>query len=69
MSRSQRILNSALNKRVGSAQETLAVLKALTVWVQPSINNVHGHMQLPQPQPACFTRMYHSTSRRTWRSV
>ena len=21
------------------------------------------------PQPACFTRMYHSTSRRTWRSV
>ena len=27
-----------------------------------------GEVSIP-PQPACFTRMYHSTSRRTWRSV
>ena len=61
-------LDGALNQRLGAAQEPLAVLQALAARVQPPIDDVHGHCRCP-PQPACFTRMYHSTSRRTWRSV
>ena len=62
-------LDGALNQRLGPAQKPLAVLKALAARIQTPIDDVHGHYTLHPPQPACFTRMYHSTSRRTWRSV
>ena len=62
------------------AQEALTVLEALPLRVQPPIDNVHrflhqiGYCGFSDPPPrsdqfACLTRMYHSTSRRTWRSV
>ena len=69
-------LHRALNQGLGAAQEPLAVFQALAAWIQPPIDDEHRHYAHPQfvallrpPQPACFTRMYHSTSRRTWRSV
>ena len=63
------LLDGALNQGLGPTQEPLPVLKTLAARIQPPVNDVHGiHCSHP-PQPACFTRMYHSTSRRTWRSV
>src|SRR6266404_9065061 len=59
-----RFLDGALNQRLGTAQEPLAVLEAFTTRIQAPIDDVHSHCCI-RPQPACFTRMYHSTSRRT----
>jgi len=57
-----RFLDGAQNQRLGTAQEPLAVLQAFTTRIQAPIDDVHSHCCIP-PQPTCFTRMYHSTSR------
>ncbi len=57
-------LDGASNQRLGAAQKTLAVFETLATRIQTPINDVHGRPR-SRPQPACFTRMYHSTSRRT----
>ena len=62
------LLDRTLNQRLGTTQEPLAVLETFAARVQAPVDDIKGHCFLP-PQPACFTRIYHSTSRRTCRSV
>ena len=70
MSRScEAFVHRLLHQRLGPAQEALAVGEALAARIQAAVDDVHGHVLHPAAQPACFTRMYHSTSRRTCRSV
>src|SRR6266702_6082460 len=55
----RRFLDGALNQRLGTAQETLAVLEAFTTRIQAPINDVHCHgcIRLSQPaSPACTIR-------------
>src|SRR5450755_1089419 len=59
----RRFLDCTLNQRLGATQKTLAVLQAFAARIQPPVYDVHSHSCIP-PQPACFTRIYHSTSRR-----
>ena len=58
-----------LDQRLGAAQEALAVGEALAARIEASVDDVHAPPAALDRQPACFTRMYHSTSRRTCRSV
>ena len=62
------LLDGTLHQRLGTAQEALPVLETLAPRVQTPVDDVHGRFREPA-QPACFTRMYHSTRRRTCRSV
>ena len=66
----ERLVHGLAHQRFGPAQEALAVGEALAAWVEAAINDVHAAWphQIRLCQPACFTRMYHSTSRRTCRS-
>ena len=50
-------------------QEALAVAEALVLRVQAAIDEDRHGTSRAGLQPALFTRMYQSTSRRTWRSV
>src|SRR5262249_27967215 len=65
----RRIPRRPLNQRLRAPQEALAVFEILAARVEAPIENLHGPPPGNQDQPACFTRMYHSTRRRTWRSV
>ena len=49
---------------LGAAQEALAVGQAFALGIEAPVNDVHVS-DIPFRQPACFTLMYHSTSRRT----
>ena len=66
-----RLVDRVLDLRAGAPEEALAVAKALVLGIQPPVDQ-EWH-RLPRawylPHPALLTRMYHSTSRRTWRSV
>ena len=76
-----RFLHRALHQCLGAAKKFLAVLEALASGIEASIDDLHCRpcsicsVQICAQvcpllrQLACFTRMYHSTSRRTWRSV
>ena len=64
----RRLLDGALHQCLGATQKALTVLETLAARIEAPIDDVHGGFLHP-PQPACLTRMYHSTSRRTWRSV
>ena len=72
----QRLLNRRFDLDAGTPQKPLTVAEALALRVGPTIDNVHrtisGRLALAcagRAYPALLTRMYHSTSRRTWRSV
>lgn len=51
-----------------AGNDALPVLKILAVWIGSSIDDVQA-VAPRATQADCLTRMYHSTSRRTWRSV
>jgi hypothetical protein len=65
------VAHRVLHQRLGAAQEALAVREAAAARVEAAIEDLHSRLSREGsgPQPACLTRMYHSTSRRTWRSV
>ena len=58
-----RLVDRTLDLGAGATKETLAVAEALVARVEASVD------ELRHVYPALLTRMYHSTSRRTWRSV
>lgn len=62
------IANGTLNQRFRASQKALAIGKALATGIEASINDIHRCVIRPD-QPACFTLIYHSTNRRTCRSV
>ena len=77
---SRGVANRALHHFLCAPQEALTIFKALASRIQAAIDNAHGSHHLPvvarvlfsaarHDQLACFTRMYHSTRRRTCRSV
>ena len=49
--------------------EALPVGVALPFRVEPTVDDVHANAPDEGPQPALFTRMYHSTRRRVCRAV
>ena len=58
-----RLVDRPLDLGAGATKKPLAVAEALVARVETAVDELrHGY-------PALFTRMYHSTSRRTWRSV
>ena len=51
-------------------QESLAVAQALVLRIKAAVDEIpHRATCFAPSHPALFTRMYQSTSRRTWRSV
>src|SRR5438876_4335160 len=70
----QRLLHRRFDLGPGTPEEALAIAQALAFGVGSAVDDVHFHCppgaRLPRrPYPALFTRIYHSTSRRTCRSV
>ena len=64
-----RLVDRALDLRTGAAEEALAIAQALVARIEAAVDEL-GHGGFPLSRyPALLTRMYHSTSRRTWRSV
>ena len=64
----QGVLHRRFDLGAGARQETLPVAEALALGVGPAVDNVHRLPSRPgiiAAYPALFTRMYHSTSRRT----
>ena len=64
-----RLVDRALNLGAGAAKEPLTVTQAFVARIEAAVDEV-GHGRFPlSAYPALLTRIYHSTSRRTCRSV
>ena len=67
----QCLLHRRFHLGSGPCQETLTVTETLTLRVRATVDDVHSltSERTVVPYPALLTRMYHSTNRRTCRSV
>ena len=68
----QRLLHRRFHLGSGPCQETLAVTETFTLRVRATVDDVHSLTSERgpwSPYPALLTRIYHSTNRRTCRSV